>query len=78
MSEVQLKKQYLLIVLTLEGVVIDVRLQQQRNAECPMLVTLSGMVTVLSDEQLKKRKVSMVVILSGITIDVKEEQDWNA
>ena len=33
------------ILVTLDGIFIDVRLLQPSNASCPILVTLDGMVT---------------------------------
>ena len=45
---------------------IEVRLSQSRNAHCPMVVTLSGMVIEVRLSQLANAHTPMEVTLSGM------------
>ena len=47
-----------------------VRLVHFQNAELPMLVTLFGIVTLVSPRQSENALASIIVTLSGITTDV--------
>ena len=57
------------MMVTLFGMVIDVKLEQPQNASLPIHVTLSGMVTDVKLEQPINAPL-MVVTLFGIVTDV--------
>ena len=58
------------IVVTLSGIVTDVRLLQPLNAEFPILVTLSGIVTDVRLRQPSNVHCLIEVISDGIVISV--------
>ena len=58
------------MLVTLLGMVIEVRLLHRLNAVSPMLVTPSGMVTEVRP-QLLKVAYSILVTLLGIVMDVR-------
>ena len=61
------------MLVTLEGMVIEVRPEQPQKALLPMLVTPSGMVMEVRLEQPEKVRSPMLVTLSGIRIEVRLE-----
>ena len=54
------------MLVTLLGMVIEVRPEQPQNAVSPMLVTLLGMVTEVRPEHPKNAQFPMLVTLLGI------------
>ena len=74
----QAEKAPLPMLVTLLGIVTDVRPEQPQKALSPMLLTLSGIVTDVSPEQPSKAYSPMLVTLSGILIDVRPRQPWKA
>jgi len=66
------------MVVTLLGMVNEVRSEQQENAPFPMVVTLFGMVTESREVQDSNAKSPMDVTLLGIVTEVREVQDANA
>ena len=56
------------MLVTSSPITIDARLVQAANAQSPMLVTLSGIVTDVIPSKLKKAKSLISVTVSGITI----------
>ena len=57
---------------------MSVREEHQENASSPMLVTLSGIVTLVREKQFSKASSPMLVTLSGIVMSVREEHQENA
>ena len=62
------------IVVTLLGIVIEVREEQSEKTLSPIVVTLLGIVIEVRERQLAKAAPSIVVTLLGIVIEVREEQ----
>ena len=62
------------MLVTLLGIVTEVKPEQPLKAATPMLVTLLGIVTEVKPEQLQKACNPMLVTLLGIVMDVKAEQ----
>ena len=58
------------MLVTLSGIVIDVKLLQLVKALEPILVTLDGITMEVKLEQLAKAALLMLVTLSGIVIFV--------
>jgi hypothetical protein len=58
------------MVVTLSGMVTEVREEQYWNAEFPIVVTLFPMVTEFREEQPVNALSSMVMTLSGMITDV--------
>jgi len=56
------------MLVTLSGIVIDVKRLQPENAEPPMLVTLSGIVIDVKPLHSLKAEPPMLVTLSGIIV----------
>ena len=65
----------MLIVLTLGGMVMDVRQEQPENAQSPIAVTLSGMVVEVRQEQPENVFSPIAVTLSGMVIEVRLLQE---
>ena len=61
-------------VVTLLGIVIEVREVQFQKAASPMLVTLLPIVTEVREEQPAKAAYPMLVTLSGMVIEVRDSQ----
>ena len=55
------------MLVTLLGIVTEVKEEHQPKAQSPMLVTLSPIVTEVKEEHSEKAKSPMLVTLSGIT-----------
>ena len=76
------------MLVTLEGMVMEVRELQPQNAEFPMLVTLEGIIVVLqpwinvfvevSIIALQLLRESYLLLFSSTIIDVRELQPQNA
>ena len=66
------------MLVTLSGIVIDVRLVQPQNAPAPILVTLSGIVIALRLLQLENAASPILVTLLGIVTEKKLSQYANA
>ena len=62
------------MLVTLLGIVTDVRPEQELKAERPMLVTLLGIVMDVRPEQELKALSPMLVTLLGIVMAVRPEQ----
>ena len=56
------------MLVTLLGMVTEVRPEQPKKALDPMLVTLSGMVTEVRPEQPQKARSPMLVTLEGMVV----------
>ena len=56
------------MLVTLLGMVTEVRPEQYENAELPMLVTLLGMVTEVRPEQLENAQFPMLVAYYVINV----------
>ena len=56
------------MLVTLSGIVIEVKPVQSKNAESPMLVTLSGIVIEVKLVQPRNAESPMLVTLSGIEV----------
>ena len=67
----QLLKQLFPILLTLSGIVIDVKLVHLKKAESPILVTLFPMVIAVKFWQFPKVLYPILVTLFPMVIDVK-------
>ena len=72
------------MLVTLSGIVIDVRPEQRENADAPMLVTPFGIVIVVSADAPPKTKSPTAAIPSGMTISVNSSSlkykwcaDWS-
>ena len=57
------------MLVTLLGMVIEVRPEQDSNAPSPMLVTLLGMVTEVRPEQLEYLQLSVYQIIMLKTVE---------
>ena len=57
------------MVVTLDGIVIEVRYSHAKNASSPMVVTLDGIDTEVRDLHLKNALLPMVVTLDGIVTE---------
>jgi len=66
------------MLVTLLGMVTEVRPEQPEKAELPMLVTLLEMVMEVRPEQYANAQSPMLVTLLGMVMDVRLEQSWNA
>ena len=66
------------MLVTLSGIVTDVRPVQPEKAAYPTLVTLSGIVTDVRPVQPEKALFPILVTLSGIVTDVRPEQPEKA
>ena len=53
---------------------IEVRRSQPAKAPLPILVTLSGIVMLVSEEQVEKAPFPIVITLFGIAMDANDEQ----
>ena len=62
------------IEVALEGIVIEVKLEQPENALSPIEVTLEGIATEVKLEQPLNAELSMLVTLSGIVMLLSPEQ----
>ena len=62
------------MLVTLDGIVTDVRPLQPENAELPMLVTFGGIVSEVSPLQPEKAALPILVTLAGIVTDVRPLQ----
>ena len=62
------------MLVTLLGMVTEVKLVHPKNAFSPMFFTLSGITTLVNDEQPAKAPLPMLVTLLGIVKEVGEEQ----
>ena len=66
------------IVVTLSGMVVEVRLEQAMKAQPPMLVMASGMVIEARLLHPENVQPSMLVTASGMVIEVRLLQLWKA
>ena len=66
------------MLVTLSGIVTEVRLEHSRNASLPMLVTLSGIVTEVRPLHPENALSPMLVTLSGIVTEVRPLHPLNA
>ena len=62
------------ILVTLSGMVMEVRPEQLEKAEFPIVFTLSGMVIEVRLEQFWKARSPILVTLLGMVIEVRPEQ----
>ena len=62
------------MLVTLLGMVTEVKLVHPKNAFSPIFFTLSGITTLVNDEQPAKAPLPMLVTLLGIVKEVGEEQ----
>ena len=62
------------MLVTLSGIVMEVRRRQYANANSPILVTLLGITIEVSPLQEAKAQIPMLVTLLGITIEVSPLQ----
>ena len=65
------------ILVTLFGMVTEVRPEQLAKACLPMLVTLLGMVIEVNPEQPENTPASKLITLFGIVTEVSLEHSWN-
>ena len=59
------------ILVTLSGIVIDVKQEQPKNVQSPILITPSGIIIEVKPEQFINALFSICVTLLGIVIEVK-------